>query len=236
MIRLFRVSIPATVLLLVVSDTILIAACYIAAAYLGFSIYSDPWTYFVYENGWVQLILVVLIIQVGMYFLDMYDDLRLRSRSLLIQQLCVLVGVSFLIQALVGYSESTLLQLPQWTMVYGSGLVLLVLPAWRKIFFSMVRKALPDEKILLVGLSPESRELRELMESIQSRPDLGYTVIGCLQQEAAPEGNCLGTYSQLTEVVMQHRPSRGRVFIPLSQGVPHTAASSGNNLAILRRL
>jgi exopolysaccharide biosynthesis polyprenyl glycosylphosphotransferase len=203
MIRIFHVSIPASVLLLILSEALLIAVCYVLAAFLSFSIYSDPWVYFIIDNGWLPLLLAVLVVQIGLYLNDLYDDIRLRYRALLIQQLCMLLGVSFLIQALVGYSESTLLQLPQWTMLYGSGFVLVVIPSWRLLFFSLIRQALPNKKVLFLGWSPESREL---MDSIQARPDLGYTVAGYLHTEPKA-GPYLGGLEQMEEVLQLHRPS-----------------------------
>src|SRR6188768_348800 len=113
MIRLFRVSIPASVLVLVLSDAVLLMACYVLAATFALNAQLDPWFYIRYDNGWVQILFVVAIIQIGFYFMDMYDDLRIRSRILLIHQLFLLLGIAFLVQAILGYSKSTLLQLPQ---------------------------------------------------------------------------------------------------------------------------
>jgi exopolysaccharide biosynthesis polyprenyl glycosylphosphotransferase len=203
MIRIFRVSIPATVLLLVLSDSVILTGCYVAAAFLSFSVYSDPSVYFLAEDGWLPLLLAVLVIELGFYLMDLYDDLRLRYRALLLQQLCLLLGISFLIQALVGYSESTLLQLPQWTMVYGSAMVLVAIPTWRIIFFSLIRHALPQDKILFVGWSPESEEL---IQSIQNRPDLGYSVIGYLNPEGQG-GAYWGGFEELNRILTQTPPS-----------------------------
>src|SRR5947208_2311424 len=101
MIRLFRVSIPTSVLVLILSDTLLLFGCYIAGAFLGLNSFLDPWDYLRYDNGWFQVLLVVAILQIGFYFMDLYDDLRLRSsRVLLINNLLVLLGVAFLFEAL----------------------------------------------------------------------------------------------------------------------------------------
>jgi exopolysaccharide biosynthesis polyprenyl glycosylphosphotransferase len=175
MIRLFNVSIPTSVLVLVLSDTIILAGCYVGAAFFALNALLDPWFYLRYENGWIKVVFAVAIIQIGFYLMDFYDDLRLRHRVLLVQNLCVLLGVSFLVQALVGYSKATLLQLPTWTMVYGSVGVLLVIPAWRTLFFTVIRKALPANKVLFVGMSTTAQET---IEFLVERPNLGFEVVG----------------------------------------------------------
>src|SRR5437868_2151258 len=124
MIRLFRVSIPTSILLLIPSETILIGACYVIAAAFALNASLDTWFYIRYDNGWLQIAFVVVVLQLGLYMMDLYSEFRQQSRIYLIQQLCLLLGISFLVQALIGYSESSLLQLPQWTMVYGSLLLL----------------------------------------------------------------------------------------------------------------
>lgn len=203
MIRLFNVSIPTAVIMLVVSDTILIAACYLVVALFALDELTDPWIYFRYNNGWLQLTLVVSVLQIGMYLLDLYDDVRLRSRALLIQQLILLLGISFLIQAGVGYSRSTLLQLPRWTMLYGSALVLVAIPTWRTAFFSLIRNTLPNKKALFLGASPEALEL---IEAIEARPDLGYTVVGYLSPDDHG-GRRLGGFDNIEEIVRLHKPN-----------------------------
>lgn len=204
MIRIFRVSIPASVLVLVISDTVLLAACYVIAAMFALNEQLPPWFYIRYDNGWLQIAFVVAIIQIGFYFMDMYDDLRIRSRILLVHQLFLLLGISFLAQAVLGYSKSTLLQLPQWTMFYGSALVLVLLPAWRVVFFSLIRKALPDSNLLFAGMPPSAQEI---MDHLAQRPDLGFHVVGYLDNSAVFAGaEYLGKPEDLMQAVRTTRP------------------------------
>ena len=206
MIRLFRVSIPTIVVVLVLSDLLLLTASYCIAALFALDSSTDPWFYFRFENGWAQLLVVVAVIQAGFYFMDLYDDLMLRSRMVLLQRLCVLLGISFLIQAFVAYSEVLELQLPQWTMIYGSGLVLVTIPASRILFFSMVRKALPNQKVLFLGLSPV---VREVAQALRERPDLGFTGIGYLSQDTSFAGSpCLGPVENLDLAIGEYKPDK----------------------------
>jgi exopolysaccharide biosynthesis polyprenyl glycosylphosphotransferase len=124
---------------------------------------------------------------------------------LLVHNLLVLLGVSFLVQALVAYSKSTVLPLPQWTMLYGSVGVLLVIPAWRAVFFSFIRKALPDNRILFVGMSPAAEEI---IEELEDRPEMGYAVAGYMDLKPVFDGSpYLGTPDNLGEILRKERLS-----------------------------
>ncbi len=205
MIRLFRVSIPTSVLVLVLSETVLISSCYILAMFLALNVLLDPWFYLRYEHGWLQLAVVVGLIQIGLYLMDLYDDLRLQSRVMLIHKLCLLLGVSFLVQALIGYSKTTMLQLPEWTMVYGSCLVLVGIPLWRSVFFSVIRKALPANRVLFIGMSPSAQETAEYLSE---RPDVGFTVTGYLDTCEVRNGiPYLGPPDKLSEVLKRESPN-----------------------------
>jgi exopolysaccharide biosynthesis polyprenyl glycosylphosphotransferase len=204
MIRLFRVSIPASVLVLVLSDAILIALCYAAALFVALNALVDPWFYLRYEGGWLQVLFAVAIIQIGLYFMDLYEDLHLRSHMFLVQKLCLCLGVSFLVQALTGYVQSSLLQLPQWTMVIGSVAVLLLLPPWRSALLSLQRKALPDKKLLFLGMSPV---VEETIRYVIGRPNLGFSVLGYLDENATfNDVPCLGQPKDLRSAIVPNKP------------------------------
>ena len=217
MIKLFRVSIPASVLALVVLETLILLGCYTAAAYL--TTYEDgiaPGFFLFYENGWIPIVIVALVVQVGLYFQDLYDHLRPASRVFLAQQISLVLGAAFLLQALLGYARSTL-QLPKWTMLYGSLFVLVVLPLWRLAFYAVISKALPPEKMLFLGTSSA---LRGIAERLEERPELGSTVIGYLNAAATDLFRMpwLGDMEQLREVVQRHRPDRIVVGLVESRG------------------
>ena len=101
MIRLFRVFVPTSVVALVVSEVILIFACFIIATYL--IVDSDPQVFLLYDGGLSRITLVVVSVLLGLYFQDLYNDFRIRSKTLLIQQLCLVIGLVFFSQALLTY-------------------------------------------------------------------------------------------------------------------------------------
>jgi len=169
-----------------------------------------------YDGGWRQVGLVVAAIQLGLYFQDLYDHLRPASRIYLAQQVSLVLGGAFLLQAVLGYGRSAL-QLNKWTMVYGSLLVLLVLPMWRVAFYSVISKALPPEKMLFLGTSAT---LRGIAKRLAERPELGSVVVGYLSAAPGelPHAPWLGDLQELPQVIERHRPTRVVVGLSESRG------------------
>src|SRR6202167_3269892 len=185
MIRLFKVSIPGNVVALVVSEIVLVFSCYLLAAYLTFDVAPD--VFLIDDDGLWHIALVVGVIILGIYFHDLYEDFRVRSRMLLLQQTSLVLGMAFVLQAALSYGRSSYL-LPKWLMVYGSVGVLLLLPGWRILFAEVVSKALGAQRVLFLG---SSQAVREIISQIAERPDLGMAARGYLDQdETAPEEIC----------------------------------------------
>src|SRR5260370_8175004 len=95
MIRLFRVFVPTSVIALLVSELILIFSCFILASYLVLD--TDPEVFLLYDGGFQKMGLVVASVMLGLYFQDLYTDLRIRPRSVLVRQLYLVTAIfSFL--------------------------------------------------------------------------------------------------------------------------------------------
>jgi exopolysaccharide biosynthesis polyprenyl glycosylphosphotransferase len=202
-IRLFRVFIPASVLALLVSEIILVIGCYLLALFvLGI----DPGFYLFAENHYWRLLLVTGVIILLFYFQDLYQSLRVTSRIVLVQQVCLAVGCALLFMAFVGYLDPELL-LGRWLMILGSFGVIVVLPVWRLLFWRYVIAGLRSERVLLVG---NSTILSEIIEALLQRPELGYSVLGYLCEES-PCGfaiPCLGTVREVRSVCAEQKPTR----------------------------
>jgi sugar transferase (PEP-CTERM system associated) len=189
---------------LLFSETLLVLVCYVVASF--FTTYLDPWTYLVIENNFWKLLIVVGLIILGMYFQDLYAELRITSRILLVQQVCLSVGSALLIMAFLGYLRPELL-LGRWLMIAGSVGVILVLPLWRVIYWKYVVRALRTERVLLLG---GSSILGEVAQTVLENPQFGYTIIGYLCEDEPCDFpvRCLGDISQLRAVCEEHKPTR----------------------------
>lgn len=207
MIRLFRVFIPTSVVALLISEAVLIASCYLLATSLMVSF--DPEVFLLYDGGLVRIGLVMVVVMIGLYLHDLYTELRIRSRILLVQQLCLALGIAFIVQAVLSYGRTELI-LPKWVMIVGSAFVLVALPAWRIIFASVVLKAIGSQKVLFLGSSPV---LYQVVQGFADRPELGLLALGILAEPGRrddPESpaKALGSLEDLQRVVQDTKPDR----------------------------
>jgi exopolysaccharide biosynthesis polyprenyl glycosylphosphotransferase len=204
-IRLFKVSVPGSVIALIVSETIILFGCYILAIFLAV---EAPDVYLVDENGLWAVCFVVVMLLLGLYFSDLYEDYRVTSRIDLIQRFCMVLGSAFLIQALFNYGHATSLLLPKWAMVYGSAFALVSLTVWRLIFSHLLTKAVGARRMLFLG---SSEAVAEIIQRIFERSHLGLQPIGFLDNDprSAPKlsgSPKLGSIADLADVVANQRP------------------------------
>lgn len=207
MIRLFNVSVPSSVLALILSEAALVFACYVVAAYWTLEFSAD--IFLTEAGGLWRIALVAMLIVLGLYFSDLYESFRIRSRVALLQQYCLVLGVAFLVQAILSYGRWDVI-LPKWMMVYGSLGVLLLVPAWRIIFADAMVRAFGAQRLLFLGCSQASREI---MENLRERPELGLLPVGYLAERDSGDGDPegaprLGTFAELDGVVERQHPDR----------------------------
>jgi sugar transferase (PEP-CTERM system associated) len=206
MIRLFRVFIPTSVLTLLLSEIVLMYFCLILASLWINDL--DPEFFLLEQDGLFRMSFVVVSLVIGLYFQDLYTNLRVRSRMLLVQQFSMAIGISFLVQALLTYVDPVFM-LGRWMMIYGSVMMIILLPIWRLAFLKLVFSALGQFTMLFVG---SSAVLAEIGERVVARPELGLQILGYMDdgsgQEMPPSVPRLGEMSQLREVVERLKPNR----------------------------
>ena len=205
MTGLFRVFIPAGVFTLLISDFLLSASAFILTSYLVLDV--DPTVYLFYDNGFVPILVVVFSILIGMHFQDLYSRLHVKSRIVLIQELCLVMGWAFLLQGLISYLVPAL-KLPVQVMLWGGLLALAALFLWRAFFSVFALQMLGRERLLLVG--PHSL-LEDIGAHVAEHPELGLQVAGYVrdaQDAALPGGKILGPVASLREIVETTRPDR----------------------------
>jgi len=208
MIRIFNIFIPASVIALLVSEIALIYSCYIVASF--FSLDVDPSIFFFYDDGFLRVTIVVAGVMIGIYLHDLYTQFRIKSRILLVQQLCLIVGIAFLTQALLSYLKLSDWTLPKWQMIYGSGLTLLLLPAWRLLYGAVIFRALGSERLLFLGTSSSAREIAAYLAD---HPELGLSCVGYVDDldgsdTELPGGRLIGPVADLTSIVNEIKPDR----------------------------
>lgn len=199
MIRLFQVFIPTSVVGLVISEALLVTACYLAGFYLAGGVSLD--LYLMYGGGAAAIGIAVATVLAGIYFHDLYSEFRVLRRTLLVQQFCMIFGLAFLVQALLSYVEPGLI-LARWQMITGSMLGLLILPLWRMAYSEVVFTILEPQRVVFLGSSGMARQLAQ---QLRVRRDFGLVPAGYLASRPEPEaeqalGPWLGEPGELLRV------------------------------------
>lgn len=204
MIRLFRVLVPTSVVALLLSEIVLVLACYLLAALATLSV--DPYVYLAVEMNYWKILVLAGAIVTGLYFQDLYTEFRIFSRILLVQQVCLAVGAALLFLALLGYINPGYL-LPRALVVTGSFAVIVLAPAWRIFYWKYGVLALRKERVLLVG---NSSMLAETVRHLQARPELGYNLLGylCEQEPVDFPVPCVGTVAGIRKAFEECNPTR----------------------------
>ena len=186
MIRLFKVFIPVGTLTLLVSEVLLVTSAFIFATYLVLEV--DPTVFLLYDGGFARISLVVISILVGLHLLDLYSQFHIKSQIVLIQQLCLVMGVAFLAQGLIAYLDSTM-RVPIRVMLLGSAIAVLAIFFWRLLFSAYASQVVGRDRLLLVGGSPL---LEDIGEYVADHPESGLEIAGYLD-DLHPPGTPLET-------------------------------------------
>jgi sugar transferase (PEP-CTERM system associated) len=206
MIRLFRVFVPAGTFALLISEILLVTGAFVLASYI--IIPADPGDYLLYDGGLESILLVVLSILMGLYLHDLYTNIELKSSIILLQQLCLVMGIAFLMQGLVSYVDPHL-RIPLRVMGLGSSLAVMAIFAWRNLFSAYVVQVVGGDRLLMVGDSPV---LVDIARYIDSHPEKGMVItgyVGDFPDKGAhlPGGKVLGPVASLREIVGATGPS-----------------------------
>ena len=208
MIRLFRVFVPTSTLILLLTEIALVFACFLIATYILLPF--EPEIFLFYEDGIWRMSIVVTVVMLALYFQDFYNTGGVRTKVLLLEKSIRTVAIVFFTQALMAYATPALL-MPRWIILAGSALLLFILPAWRLAFMAVFFRAMAQQKILFLGTNTV---VQEIAERIASHPELGMTALGYLD-DSHPPGTTLtagalvlGGYADLVKVVDEQKPDR----------------------------
>ena len=207
MLNLIRSLMPASVALLLASETLILFFCYVLASALVIDV--DLQFFLFEENGFFRISIVVASILVGLYLQDLYTKIRARGRVLFIQQTSMVLGIAFLVQALMTYISRDLM-LPRWLMIYGSIFVFMALPVWRFLYLKFAVNTVGTQRVLLVGTSSV---IQELAERLLTNPEFGHNLLGYVGQSETPDQKIpnlplLGELPDLRQIVEAHKPER----------------------------
>ena len=207
MVRLFRVFVPVGSLALLVSDILLVSSAFVLASY--FVLEVDPTVFLLYDGGLGRIVLAMATILFGLYLQDLYSNIRVTSRILLCQQLCLVTGVALLMQGFISYLDVNL-RVPIRVMMLGSVMSSVAVFIWRVLFSSYALQVVGYDRLLLVG---SSLLLEDIGKHIEEHPELGLQIVGYVadgHESGSPltGGKILGNLSALREIIRATNPDR----------------------------
>ena len=214
MVRLFRVSVPTGVFVLLVSEALLLACAFILACFLVLEV--DPVVFLWYDGGLTRILAAAASVMLALHFLDLYGGRWVPSRTTLVLEVGQAFGFAFLLQALLTYVNREWM-LPRWVMITGSGLGMVLLVGWRLFYDAVIGRAVGAQRVLFLGANPVVCEIASYLER---HPEVGLVNLGYLDDEQPP-GNALngarflGPVSALRQVVAETRPDR--IVVGLSE-------------------
>jgi lipopolysaccharide/colanic/teichoic acid biosynthesis glycosyltransferase len=178
--------------LLLVSEILIIFGCFYLAALIDLE--ADPWIYFAYEGGMERLSFAVATLLLALYFQNLYSQVRVESRVLLLQEICTVFGVALVAQSLLAYLKPDWI-LPRWLMVYGTSFSMLSIFLWRLAYSRFFLKIVRRQRIIFLG---RNRAVEEIAQEIASVPERGYQILSFADGDPA----------ELRAAVAKFRPDR----------------------------
>jgi len=205
--RVFKVFIPVGTLTLLVSEIMLVLSAFIVATYIDLDV--DPTVYLLDDGGLFKVIVVVVSILIGLHFQDLYSEFYVKFPVVLFQQLCLVMGIAFLLQGFVQYLVPGL-RVPIKVMIWGSGIAIAAIFSWRLIFSAYAINVVGRDRLLLVGGSPL---LEDIGQHIAEHPELGLEVAGYVDDrhesgQILAGAKLLAPMRDLREIVRVTQPSR----------------------------
>jgi sugar transferase (PEP-CTERM system associated) len=207
MIRLFRVFVPTSVFVLVISEFILLLSCYVVTSYFVFTFDANIWL--LDDGGLLRLIVAVVSILISLHLLDLYTYIRTTSKIALVLELGQAVGLTFLIQALLAYVDRDWM-VPRTLMIEGSAVAIVCVLVWRQLYDVLFLRGFGSQRVLFLGRNPV---VQEISEFLKEHPEIGLQNIGYVEDEQQPGAlvdgaRVLGRVKDLRAVVDEAKPDR----------------------------
>ncbi len=189
-----KVNIPARVFTLFISELAILYACYVAGAYVDADI-GDPFIFLLYDSGFLRTGIAVSLVVMGLFFRDLYAEVRIASRLELFQELCLVFGLAFLGQGLLSYVDRDWI-LPRRMMLLGSLISFVAVFGWRLLLDSLARGERASGRVLFLGMTPT---VEVLAAHFGEHPDAGLMAVGYLESGTARSaaGSAAGAVERL---------------------------------------
>jgi sugar transferase (PEP-CTERM system associated) len=204
MVKLFSVYIPARMLLLATSDTLVVATALLATLAFGFPAGLSP--HLAKEQAFLKITVACLVCMVCMYYYDLYESRVIADHREVVTRMVQVLGTSCLILAFLYYLYPSAV-LNREILFLGFAVIGLLLIAWRRFFQILNGLGHLSQRTLLLGHGPLSTCLAE---ELHRRPEVGMRVVGYLDDPPGSPKDRVGVgglnaFERAMEVIERER-------------------------------
>jgi sugar transferase (PEP-CTERM system associated) len=180
---------------------------------------QEAWTIFGTAGGFLRAALVAVVCQACLYYADLYNLRIIADRGELFARTFHSLAAASLILALV-YALLPDAGIGPGVVVAAVFVVMAAIPGWRVVFESVVRRAAPRERLLIVGTNAAAVGLATELTDL--RYSLGLEIVGFVTVGTTPATRgtirVLGDSDDLPAIVQQHRVDRVVVSLADARG------------------
>jgi FlaA1/EpsC-like NDP-sugar epimerase len=214
-LRILNKYVPTRRMAFFFSESLFILAMVILGAYVRFM--GVPTEIEAYELIFYKALLIVGVVQLCLYYFDLYDLKYFRSRLELAIRLLQSLGASSILLATLYYLFPDLI-IGRGIFFISLVFMALIIVAWRMLYNYVLKFKGVDQKILIVGTGPLAKSIaREMIE----QADTGFRIVGFISETPGRTGEKLvnpsivGDQSQILDIV--HREKIHWIIVALEE-------------------
>jgi len=207
-LKIFNQYVPLRKLAFILLESVFIMGMVVLGAYLRFL--GDPTNFSNYEYLFLKALLIVVTVQLSLYYFDLYDLKIFRRNFELSIRLLQSLGVSSILLAILYYLFPFLI-VGRGIFLISLGFMGAVIVFWRVIYNHILRTKQLDQRIMIVG---SGQLAKNIAIEIIDKADTGFNVIGFITDNPERIGeklvnpSVIGDQSQILKIAMKEKVNR----------------------------
>jgi len=207
-LRIFNQYIPTRKLAFFFFESTFILGMVVLGAYLRFI--GSQQTFESYEGLFYKAVLIVVTVQLCLYYFDLYDLKYFSSKLELTIRLLQSLGVSSILLAVL-YFLFPELMIGRGIFFISLVLMVFVIVVWRLVYNYGLKMKGMDQKVLIIGTGPLAKSISTEM---LKKTDTGFKTIGFISETSGRTGeklvnpSIIGDMSQIPDIVKKERINR----------------------------
>ena len=207
-LKIFNKYLPVYKLVFFFLESLFIIGMVILGTYLRFI--NDTSIFLTYEGLFAKALLIVMTVQLSLYYFDLYDFKTFRSNLELIVRLFQSLGVSSIVLAILYYLIPMLI-IGRGIFLISLGFMAGMIISWRILYNHILKTRQLDQKIIIVGSGPLAKNIaKEIVE----RADTGFKIFGFIAEDPERIGeklvnpSIIGDQTQILDIAIREKVNR----------------------------